>query len=95
MNVCVRLIVCERRANKSTFSHSFLSLFVPVKFSRKEREETLTKMAEDKWLLQEEGEISLSARSIYELEVYIREVHKDDAIICPACNALVIRGRLF
>ena len=52
-------------------------------------------MAEDKWLLQEEGEISLSARSIYELEVYIREVHKDDAIICPACNALVIRGRLF
>jgi len=64
-----------------------------VKFSRKEREETLTKMAEDKWLLQEEGEISLSARSIYELEVYIREVHKDDAIICPACNALVIRGQ--
>ena len=49
-------------------------------------------MAHDQWLVQEQGEISLSARSIYELDVYIREVYKDDAIICPACNALVIRG---
>jgi len=64
-----------------------------VKFSRREREETLTKMAHDQWLMQEDGEISLSARSIYELDVYIREVYKEDAIICPACNALVIRGQ--
>merc|ERR1712168_1026065 len=64
-----------------------------VKFSRKEREETVTKMVEDKWLFQESGEISLSARSINELEVYIREVHKDEAVICPACNVLIIRGQ--
>ena len=52
-------------------------------------------MAHDQWLMQEDGEISLSARSIYELDVYIREVYKEDAIICPACNALVIRGSFF
>ena len=45
------------------------------------------------WLMQEAGVISLSARTINELEVYIKEVHKDDAIICPACNQLVIRGK--
>jgi len=64
-----------------------------VKFSRKEREETLTKMTDEMWLMQEAGVISLSARTINELEVYIKEVHKDDAIICPACNQLVIRGQ--
>jgi len=64
-----------------------------VKFSRREREETLTRMANDMWLVEERGEISLSARSIYELDVYIREVYKDQAVICPACNALVVRGQ--
>ena len=49
-------------------------------------------MTNDMWLVQEQGEISLSARSIYELDVYIREVYKEAAAICPACNALVIRG---
>ena len=63
-----------------------------VKFSRKEREETVAKMVHDKWLLDLDGEISLSARSINELEIYIKEVHKDDAVICPACNVLIIRG---
>lgn len=64
-----------------------------VKFSRKEREETVAKMVHDKWLLDLDGEISLSARSINELEIYIKEVHKDDAVICPACNVLIIRGQ--
>jgi len=64
-----------------------------VKFSRKEREETLTKMTEDNWLLDHDGEISLSARSIIELEIYIKEVHKEDAVVCPACNVLIIRGQ--
>ena len=50
-------------------------------------------MTDEMWLMQEAGVISLSARTINELEVYIKEVHKDDAVICPACNALIIRGK--
>lgn len=84
-----------RSENGTISSLTILNFDFPenVKFSRKEREEAIGKMVDDKWLVEEEGEVSLSARSIYEMEVYIKEVHKEDIRICPPCNSLIIRGQ--
>ncbi|XP_002736758.1 non-structural maintenance of chromosomes element 1 homolog [Saccoglossus kowalevskii] len=63
------------------------------KMSKVEAQNLLKRLIKDKWLTENQGEVTLSARSILELEPILRETYPDDLTFCNLCKSIVIKGQ--
>ncbi|XP_070556113.1 non-structural maintenance of chromosomes element 1 homolog [Ptychodera flava] len=63
------------------------------KMTKVEAQATLKKLIKDKWLTENQGEVSLSARAILELESLLREIYEDDISFCNMCKSIVLKGK--
>lgn len=63
------------------------------KLSKKEAEDLIERFVTDKFLCKNYGVISLSVRSMIELDPYFREVYEDMITICQMCKQIVLQGQ--
>ncbi|XP_022235247.1 non-structural maintenance of chromosomes element 1 homolog isoform X1 [Limulus polyphemus] len=63
------------------------------RMSKKEAEHLLARLVEDKWLIQEEGEISLSPRTLIEMDKYLKEMFGENLQTCLMCKQIVLKGK--
>ncbi|PIK44912.1 putative non-structural maintenance of chromosomes element 1-like [Apostichopus japonicus] len=65
------------------------------RISKDDAQTAIKKFVEERWLyMDEEGQISLAARGILELEMFMKESYSDFISICYLCQDLVVKGQL-
>ncbi|XP_077991658.1 non-structural maintenance of chromosomes element 1 homolog [Glandiceps talaboti] len=64
-----------------------------VKITKVEAQNVLTKLIKDRWLNENQGEVSLSARAILELEGILREAYEDIISVCNMCRNIALKGQ--
>ncbi|XP_071965302.1 non-structural maintenance of chromosomes element 1 homolog [Antedon mediterranea] len=64
----------------------------PHKLLKIDKQIVLDKLVAEKWLKENQGQISLTTRSILELKHYLREHFPDDVIVCNLCDNIVFKG---
>lgn len=62
------------------------------KMTKQEAEFLLERLQTERWVLQKEGKVSLSVRSILELNQYIQQVYPDYVKVCNMCNLICLKG---
>ncbi|XP_072014514.1 non-structural maintenance of chromosomes element 1 homolog [Amphiura filiformis] len=62
------------------------------RMSKAEAETVLKSLVRNKWLTEVQGEVSLSNRSIIEMEHYMQSVYQDEVKSCNICKKIVLRG---
>ncbi|XP_076441281.1 non-structural maintenance of chromosomes element 1 homolog isoform X3 [Babylonia areolata] len=62
------------------------------KMLKQDAEYLLERLCSEQWILQKEGKVSLSVRSILELNQYIQQVYPDSVKVCNICNLIVLKG---
>ncbi|XP_033112420.1 non-structural maintenance of chromosomes element 1 homolog [Anneissia japonica] len=62
------------------------------KMSKKDAQIVLDKFVADKWLQVNQGQISLTPRSMLELKRYLRDIYPDDITDCNICRDIVLKG---
>lgn len=63
------------------------------RLSKENAEKVLQSLVKDKWLVETQGDISLSSRAILELEHYLKDVYgEEDIKDCNICKKIVLRG---
>ncbi|XP_067128366.1 non-structural maintenance of chromosomes element 1 homolog [Centruroides vittatus] len=67
---------------------------VDHKISKKEAEDLIERLVADKFLSKNDGIISLSVRSMIELDPYFREVYEENIKICLMCKQIVLQGQI-
>ncbi|KAJ8344666.1 hypothetical protein SKAU_G00288590 [Synaphobranchus kaupii] len=63
------------------------------KMKKKEVENVLDRLVQDKWLNEKRGEYTLSTRCIIEMEPYIRNVYQDLVKSCAMCHSLAFQNQ--
>ena len=66
---------------------------ISPKISKVEAKKILDRFVEDQWFYMKNGMVTLSPRTILELEVYLADVFKDFIQICQVCNMIVFCGK--
>lgn len=62
------------------------------KMSKMEAQDLLDRFEEERWIIQANGKVSLSALSILEFDQYIRETYADIVVICQLCKRIALQG---
>ncbi|XP_050400332.1 non-structural maintenance of chromosomes element 1 homolog [Patella vulgata] len=70
------------------------SLTNTKKMSKTDAENLLKRMKADRWLILNEGQVSLSTRTILELDMYITDTYPEAAKICELCKKLCLKGQM-
>ncbi|XP_076441280.1 non-structural maintenance of chromosomes element 1 homolog isoform X2 [Babylonia areolata] len=63
------------------------------KMLKQDAEYLLERLCSEQWILQKEGKVSLSVRSILELNQYIQQVYPDSVKVCNICNLIVLKNQ--
>ncbi|KAK7100948.1 non-structural maintenance of chromosomes element 1 homolog [Littorina saxatilis] len=63
------------------------------KMTRQDAEILLERLENDRWVLMKEGVVSLSVRSILELNQYIQQVYPDFVKNCNICKLICLKGQ--
>ncbi|XP_064170817.1 non-structural maintenance of chromosomes element 1 homolog isoform X1 [Anguilla rostrata] len=63
------------------------------KMKKKEVENLLDRLVQDKWLNEKRGEYTLSTRCIIEMEPYIRNIYQDLVKPCAICHSLAFQSQ--
>ncbi|ESO87581.1 hypothetical protein LOTGIDRAFT_127737 [Lottia gigantea] len=63
------------------------------KMTKTDAENLLQRLQESKWVTVKNGEISLSTRTILELEMYIKDTYPEITKLCEICKKLCIKGQ--
>ncbi|XP_006637164.2 non-structural maintenance of chromosomes element 1 homolog isoform X1 [Lepisosteus oculatus] len=66
----------------------------PKKMKKKETEQVLQRLVQDKWLYEKDGEYTLSTRCIMEMEPYIQNIYQDLVKVCNICRNIAIQGQM-
>ncbi|XP_068102989.1 non-structural maintenance of chromosomes element 1 homolog isoform X2 [Hyperolius riggenbachi] len=61
------------------------------KIKKKEVEQLLQRFVQDKWLIEKDGEYSLHARCVMEMEHYIKNTYQDIVKTCNICHNIAIQ----
>ncbi|XP_078520320.1 non-structural maintenance of chromosomes element 1 homolog [Lissotriton helveticus] len=61
------------------------------KMKKKEAEQVLQSFVQDKWLIEKEGDYTLSTRCIMEMDHYIHTAYQDVVGTCNICHSIVIQ----
>ncbi|XP_068102991.1 non-structural maintenance of chromosomes element 1 homolog isoform X3 [Hyperolius riggenbachi] len=64
------------------------------KIKKKEVEQLLQRFVQDKWLIEKDGEYSLHARCVMEMEHYIKNTYQDIVKTCNICHNIAIQGQI-
>lgn len=56
-------------------------------------EALLTKLVEEKWLTEIDGEFMLGPRSIIELSMYLKNIYQEEIPDCKFCSNIVVKGQ--
>ncbi|KAL4659022.1 hypothetical protein GN956_G3406 [Arapaima gigas] len=64
------------------------------KMKKKETEQVLSRLVQDKWLNEKHGEYTLSTRSIMEMEQYIRNTYQDLVKSCAICHNIAFQSQM-
>ncbi|XP_028670282.1 non-structural maintenance of chromosomes element 1 homolog [Erpetoichthys calabaricus] len=62
------------------------------KMKKKDAEQVLQRLVQNKWLCEKNGEYSLSTRCIIEMEPYIRNVYQDS--VCNICHNVAVQSQM-
>ncbi|XP_019368346.1 PREDICTED: non-structural maintenance of chromosomes element 1 homolog isoform X1 [Gavialis gangeticus] len=88
------LIICsENGFASSTDILNLVDQLETKKMKKKEAEQVLKNLVQDKWLSQREGEYTLHTRCIMEMEQYILNNYRDVAKKCNICHSLAIQSQ--
>ncbi|XP_065062340.1 non-structural maintenance of chromosomes element 1 homolog [Rhopilema esculentum] len=64
-----------------------------VKISASASESLLTKLVEEKWLTEIDGDFSLGPRTLIELSMYLKNIYNEEIPDCKMCMHIVIKGQ--
>ncbi|XP_072240634.1 non-structural maintenance of chromosomes element 1 homolog [Leuresthes tenuis] len=64
------------------------------KLKKSETEHLLTRLVNDKWFCEKQGEYSLSVRCIIEMEPYIRAMYQDQVKVCHICHNIAFQCQI-
>ncbi|KPP70463.1 Non-structural maintenance of chromosomes element 1-like [Scleropages formosus] len=64
------------------------------KMKKKETEQVLSRLVQDKWLNEKHGEYTLSTRCIMEMEQYIRNIYQDLVKSCAICHNIAFQSQM-
>ncbi|KAJ8033966.1 Non-structural maintenance of chromosomes element 1-like [Holothuria leucospilota] len=65
------------------------------RITKDEAQNAVKKFVEERWLrIDEEGQISLAARGIMELQMFLQEKYSDFIVTCYLCQDIVVKGQL-
>uniref|UniRef100_A0A3B3BL34 Non-structural maintenance of chromosomes element 1 homolog n=1 Tax=Oryzias melastigma TaxID=30732 RepID=A0A3B3BL34_ORYME len=88
----VDLTVCSENGKvSSTDILNITDTMTTKKLKKSETEHLLSRLVQDKWLCEERGEYTLSARCIIEMEPYIRTMYQDHLKVCHICHSLAFQ----
>lgn len=88
------IVLSENGFASSTEILNLADQLKPKKMKKREAEQVLQRLVEDKWLSEKEGEFTLHPRGILELEQYILSHYPDTARKCHICHALVVQSQV-
>eukprot|EP00794_Sanderia_malayensis_P004662 gene4662-5271_t len=63
------------------------------KITASSSEALLTKLVEEQWLTEINGDLSLGPRSIIELSMYLKNIYQEEILDCKMCMHIVIKGQ--
>uniref|UniRef100_A0A3B3D6T3 Non-structural maintenance of chromosomes element 1 homolog n=1 Tax=Oryzias melastigma TaxID=30732 RepID=A0A3B3D6T3_ORYME len=91
----VDLTVCSENGKvSSTDILNITDTMTTKKLKKSETEHLLSRLVQDKWLCEERGEYTLSARCIIEMEPYIRTMYQDHLKVCHICHSLAFQCQI-
>ncbi|KAK7501082.1 hypothetical protein BaRGS_00007567 [Batillaria attramentaria] len=64
------------------------------KLTKNDAQDLLLRLENDRWIMQKEGKVSLSIRSILELDQYIQDVYPDSVKKCNVCKQICLKGQM-
>ncbi|XP_022092099.1 non-structural maintenance of chromosomes element 1 homolog [Acanthaster planci] len=88
------LIVESESGSASSTDVLNLTSHLKEKMSKQEAQKILSRLIKEKWLTESQGEISLSPRSMMELEHYLADVYEEDVRYCHLCKEIALKGEL-
>ncbi|XP_077173232.1 non-structural maintenance of chromosomes element 1 homolog isoform X2 [Paroedura picta] len=89
-----RIILSENGFVSSTEILNLADQLKPKKMRKREAEQVLQRLGQDKWLSEKEGEFTLHPRCILELEQYILSHYPESSCKCHICHALVVQSQV-
>lgn len=64
------------------------------RLTKKVAEELIEKFVKDKWLVSDKGTVSLSPRSLIELDGFLAEKYPEDTVNCALCKKIAMKGEV-
>ncbi|XP_048349187.1 non-structural maintenance of chromosomes element 1 homolog [Sphaerodactylus townsendi] len=89
-----QIVLSENGFVSSTKMLNVADQLKPKKMRKGDAEQVLRRLVQEKWLSEKEGEFTLHARCILELEQYILSHYPDMVSKCHICHTLVIQKQV-
>uniref|UniRef100_A0A8D0GS87 Non-structural maintenance of chromosomes element 1 homolog n=2 Tax=Sphenodon punctatus TaxID=8508 RepID=A0A8D0GS87_SPHPU len=88
------IIASENGFASSTNILNLADQLRPKKMKKKEAEQVLQSLVQDKWLSEKDGEYTLHTRSIIEMEQFLLNRYQDLARKCHICRSLAVQSQV-
>ncbi|KJE95878.1 hypothetical protein CAOG_06281 [Capsaspora owczarzaki ATCC 30864] len=94
LNKLVELITLSDSGTASSIDVDNVAPLLTRPLTKAAAEVAVRKFTHDGWIHDDEGTLSLTTRTILELEPHLKESFSEHVIACAACSSLVFRGQV-